>query len=88
MRIGVKVVKNSWGEYDVVVVSGNAEAISASYTSRRDALARAARIRERLKRDKKKNPGVRTASKSAIPSKFVSAKVRRVGGKVQILLNK
>jgi len=36
----------------------------------------------------KKNPSVRTAPKSAIPSKFVSAKVRRVGGKVQILLNK
>lgn len=37
----------------------------------------------------RKNPsgGVRTAPKSAIPSKFVSAKVRRVGGKVQILLN-
>ena len=37
---------------------------------------------------KKKNPSVRTAPKSAIPAKFVTAKVRRVGSKVQILLNK
>lgn len=35
-----------------------------------------------------KNPGVRIGAKSAIPAKFVTAKVRRVGNKVQILLNK
>lgn len=35
-----------------------------------------------------KNPNVRMGLKSAIPAKFVTAKVRRVGNKVQILLNK
>lgn len=33
------------------------------------------------------NP-TRSAPKSVIPSRFISAKVRRVGNKVQILLNK
>ena len=42
---------------------------------------------EQAAKELRANP-IRTAPKSAIPAKFVTAKVRRVGSKVQILLNK
>jgi len=45
-------------------------------------------VRELKSRYNNKRNGVRVGLKSAIPAKFTTAKVRRVGGKVQILLNR
>ena len=94
----IAVIKDAWGKWAVVLKKSGYNISLAQFNSKSDAVNYAARTtaktvsKTRAKAIRRfgtlQNPSVRTAPKSAIPAKFVTAKVRRVGGKVQILLNK
>ena len=49
-----------------------------------DMTSRAAARKRAAAAKKKKNPSVIRASENAIPGKWTTAKVRRIGGKVQV----